>query len=104
MDPARVSVLPTWNANGDVPKSTDPPLVEAPYGAVEFSLWKEIGEKFLLTSTGKTTTSVEYLRVHTQQVLCVIYNQIECPHSVQLPTGTNANQELEVSLAGQVDL
>ncbi len=51
---ARVSVLPTWSANGDVPKSTDPPLVEAPYGAVEFSLWKEIGEEFLLASSGET--------------------------------------------------
>ncbi len=46
--------MPTWDASGDAPRSTDPPLSEAPFGAVEFSLWKEIGEEFLLTSSGET--------------------------------------------------
>ncbi len=34
-------------------KSTDLPQSEVPFGAVEFSLWKEIGEEFLLASSGE---------------------------------------------------
>ncbi len=48
----RVSVWPTWNLNGEAPKSTTAPLSEDEEGAMEFSLWREIGEEFLITGNG----------------------------------------------------
>ena len=49
---ARVSVWPTWPLNGETPKSIVVPLNDLEEGAMEFDLWKEIGEEFLTTSTG----------------------------------------------------
>lgn len=50
--PARLSVWPSWPLEGESPKSTTPPLSDLEEGAIEFDLWKEIGEELLTTSTG----------------------------------------------------
>ncbi len=64
---ARVSVWPTWDLEADVSKSTKPPLGDKSFGAVEFSLWKDTGEEFLLFSTGESSlsTSIENHRTHS---------------------------------------
>ena len=52
--PARVSVWPTWNSNGDTVKTTKAPLSDLDEGALDFNLWKDIGEEFLTTSSSMT--------------------------------------------------
>ena len=48
----RLSVWPTWPLQGETPKYTVVPLSDLEKGAIEFDLWKEIGEEFIATSTG----------------------------------------------------
>ena len=46
-----VTPRPNWPASfADVPVSTSPPLDELSRGAVNFTLWKEIGKEFLIKS------------------------------------------------------
>ena len=47
-----VNPRPNWPSPGaNVPISTTPPLSESSLGAVDWKLWKEIGEEFMVKST-----------------------------------------------------
>ena len=47
-----VTPRPNWPApDANVPLSTTPPLSESSLGAVDWKLWKEIGEEFMVKST-----------------------------------------------------
>ena len=47
-----VTPRPNWNvkAEADVPISSDPPLHETDYNAMNFSLWKQLGRQVLIKS------------------------------------------------------
>ena len=50
---ALLSIWPTWPREEETPKSAVVPLNDLEEGAMEFTLWKEVGEEFLTTSTSK---------------------------------------------------
>ncbi len=47
-----VTPIPTWPTDfpPDVPVSTHPPTSETDYGAIDFRLWKYIGDEFYIKS------------------------------------------------------
>ena len=45
-----VTPRPSWPANGDIPESRTVPLSETQWGAMGFSLWKQIGDEFMAKS------------------------------------------------------
>ncbi|XP_020605319.1 uncharacterized protein LOC110044139 [Orbicella faveolata] len=45
-----VTPRPSWPANGDVPLSKKTPLRETQLGAMNFDLWKQIGQEFMVKS------------------------------------------------------
>lgn len=45
-----VTPRPSWPANGDVPVSKKTPLRETQLGAMNFDLWKQIGQEFMVKS------------------------------------------------------
>ena len=51
-DSNAVTPRPNWPANleVDVPISTSPPLNETDYNAIDFSLWKQLGQQVLIKS------------------------------------------------------
>lgn len=45
-----VTPRPSWPANGDIPESRATPLSETIWGAMDFSLWQQIGHEFMSKS------------------------------------------------------
>lgn len=45
-----VTPRPSWKANGDIPESTTIPLSETQFGAIDFTMWKQIGHEFMAKS------------------------------------------------------
>jgi len=45
-----VTPRPSWPANGNIPESRTTPLSETQWGAMDFSLWRQIGPEFMVKS------------------------------------------------------
>ena len=98
--PNAVTPRPTWPVS-DVPQcdvliSTDPPTGPTSQGAINFTLWKSLGQEFLVKSninnevkcTLMTGSLVDWV---TGSINCTVTDKtiVSCSYAVAVPTGLN---------------